>query len=226
MAYRFGILVFPGVQQLDLTGPYEIFAAAPGAEVHLIWKDCAPLAASSGLMLQPTARFADCQPLDLLCVPGGSGVDALMEDAETLAFIRARAPELRYLTSVCTGALILGAAGLLRGRRAATHWNARHLLAAFGATLDAGRVVRDGNLITAGGVTSGIDFGLAVVAEIYGPAEAERIQLYLEYAPAPPFTAGRPEDAPPAVLAAAQAALAASRQSREAIVARITSAAV
>jgi len=151
MGYRFGLLVFPGVQQLDLTGPYEIFAAAPGAEVHLISKSRAPLAASSGLMLQPTASFADCPKLDLLCVPGGSGVDALMEDAETLDFIRARAPELRYLTSVCTGALVLGAAGLLQGRRAATHWNARHLLASFGATPDAGRVVRDGTLITAGG---------------------------------------------------------------------------
>jgi cyclohexyl-isocyanide hydratase len=223
MTYRFGILVFPGVQQLDLTGPHEIFAAGTGAEVHLIWKNRAPLPASSGLMLQPTTTFADCPKLDLLCVPGGSGVDVLMEDAETLDFIRARAPDLRYLTSVCTGALVLGAAGLLRGRRAATHWNARHLLAAFGAMPDAGRVVRDGSLVTAGGVTSGIDFGLTVMAEIYGQAEAERIQLYLEYAPAPPFTAGRPEDARPAVLAAAQAALAASRQAREAIVARITS---
>lgn len=226
MTYRFGILVFPGVQQLDLTGPYEIFATAPGAEVHLLWKDCQPLTASSGLVLQPTTRFADCPPLDLLCVPGGPGVDRLMEDTETLNFIRGRAAELRYLTSVCTGALVLGAAGLLRGRRTATHWNARHLLAALGATPDAARVVRDGNLITAGGVTSGIDFGLAVIAEIYGQAEAERIQLYLEYAPAPPFATGRPEDAPPKVLAAAQAALAASRQAREAIVTRITSAAV
>lgn len=226
MGYRFGLLVFPGVQQLDLTGPYEIFAAAPGAEMHLIWKSREAVGASSGLLLQPTTTFADCPELDLLCVPGGSGVDALMEDAETLDFIRARAPGLRYLTSVCTGALVLGAAGLLHGRRAATHWNARHLLGAFGATPDAARVVRDGSLITAGGVTSGIDFGLTVVAEIYGRAEAERIQLYLEYAPAPPFVAGRPEEAPPDVLAAAQASLSASRQAREAIVARVTSRAV
>lgn len=222
MTCSFGILVFPGVQQLDLTGPYEIFAAAPGARVILIGRNRAPVTASSGLTFQPTATFADCPPLDLLCVPGGQGVDALLEDEETLAFLRSQAPQLRYLTSVCTGALVLGAAGLIAGRRVATHWNARDLLPAFGAVPDAGRVVRDGALITAGGVTSGIDFGLSVVAEIYGQAEAERIQLYLEYAPAPPFRAGRPEEAPPAVLAAARAAGAQSRAAREAIVARIT----
>lgn len=222
MTFTFGILVFPGVQALDLTGPYEIFACAPGARVLLIGKDRTPVTGSTGLLFHPTATFADCPALDLLCVPGGKGIDALLEDAETLAFLRGRAPELRYLTSVCTGALVLGAAGLIEGRRVATHWNARDQLPAFGAIPDAGRVVRDGNLFTAGGVTSGIDFGLSVIAEIYGQAEAERIQLYIEYAPAPPFHAGRPEDASPAVLTAARASSAPGRAARAAIIARIT----
>lgn len=222
MTLSFGILVFPGVQQLDLTGPYEVFASATDAAVHLLWKTTEPVTASTGLILHPTASFAEAPSLDLLCVPGGAGVNALMEDEETLAFLRAKAPATRFLTSVCTGALVLGAAGLIAGRRVATHWNARDFLPAFGAIPDSGRVVRDGTLITAGGVTSGIDFGLSVIAELYGQAEAERIQLTLEYAPAPPFAAGRPEDASPDVLAAARQALSASRAAREAIVARIT----
>ncbi|RWR31250.1 DJ-1/PfpI family protein [Sinirhodobacter populi] len=224
MTIRFGILAFPGVQQLDLTGPYEVFASAKGAEVHLIWKDLNPLRASTGLMLQPTVSLADCPPLDVLCIPGGGGVNALMEDQEVLDFIRARAGQVRYMTSVCTGSLVLGAAGLLRGRRATTHWNAHDFLARFGAIPVEGRVVRDGPLITAGGVTSGIDFGLAVIAELLGQAEAETVQLSLEYAPAPPFQAGTPETAPAAVLSAARERLAPSRHARAAILDRISAA--
>ncbi|HEV2572652.1 MAG TPA: DJ-1/PfpI family protein [Beijerinckiaceae bacterium] len=221
MTTRFGILVFPNVQQLDLTGPYEVFSAVRDAEVHLIWKDLAPLRSSTGLMLTPTATLDDCPPLDVLCVPGGGGVNPLMEDAVVLDFLRRRAGEVRYLTSVCTGSLVLGAAGLLVGRKATSHWNAHDLLAHFGAIPTQGRVVRDGSLITAGGVTSGIDFGLVVVAELFGREAAESIQLAMEYAPAPPFQAGTPDEAPPAILAMTKSKLSPSRQAREEIIERV-----
>ena len=221
MPFRFGLLAFPQVQQLDLTGPYEVFASVPGAEVHLIWKDLQPLRSATGLTLTPTTTFADCPPLDVLCVPGGAGINALLEDETVLAFLRERAPTLRYLTSVCTGSLVLGAAGLLKGKRATTHWNAHDFLARFGATPVAERVVRDGTLITAGGVTSGIDFGLTVVAELLGETEAQTIQLTIEYAPQPPFDAGTPREAPAAILGAARQRLAGSRKAREEILERL-----
>lgn len=222
MSARFGLLVFPGVQQLDLTGPYEVFASAEGAEVHLIWKDRQPVVSATRLLLAPTTTFAECPPLDVLCIPGGVGVNALLEDQETLGFVRARAAEARYVTSVCTGSLVLGAAGLLAGRKATTHWNAHDLLAHFGAIPTQGRVVQDGNLITAGGVTSGVDFGLTVVAALLGREEAETVQLALEYAPAPPFNAGTPAEAGPEIVAAARRRFGDSRAAREAIIARIT----
>ena len=222
MTRHIGILVFPGVQQLDLTGPYEVFASLPDTKVHLIWKDRAPITSATGLVLIPTMTFGECPKLDVICVPGGGGVNALLEDAETLAFVRARAQQARYVTSVCTGSLVLGAAGLLKGRKATTHWFAHDFLERFGAIPVHGRVVRDGNLITAGGVTAGIDFGLTVVAELVGQADAEAIQLGLEYAPAPPFAAGTPDEAPRAVLAAVKDRLAGTRQAREAIIGRLT----
>lgn len=221
MTLRFGLLAFPQVQQLDLTGPYEVFASVPGSEVHLIWKDLRPLRSATGLMLTPTVSFADCPPLDVLCVPGGAGVNALLEDEAVLAFLRERAPGLRYLTSVCTGSLVLGAAGLLSGKRATSHWNALDFLSRFGAEPVAERVVRDGTLITAGGVTSGIDFGLTVVAELLGETEAQTIQLAIEYAPQPPFDAGTPREAPAEILQAARLRLAGSRKAREDILARL-----
>jgi cyclohexyl-isocyanide hydratase len=221
MTRHIGILVFPGVQQLDLTGPYEVFASLPDTKVHLIWKDRAPITSATGLVLGPTMTFGECPTLDVICVPGGGGVNALLEDAETLAFIRAQAKQARYVTSVCTGSLVLGAAGLLKGRKATTHWYAHDFLEKFGAIPVHGRVVRDSNLITAGGVTAGIDFGLAVVAELVGRTEAEAIQLGLEYAPEPPFTAGTPEEAPSAVVAAVKERLAPTRMAREAIIARL-----
>lgn len=224
MSVRIGILVFPNVQQLDLTGPYELFSSAPDTEVHLVWKEVAPLKASTGLALVPTTSFADCPQLDVLCIPGGAGVNPLMEDAETLAFIRKQAAGVRYLTSVCTGSLVLGAAGLLKGKKATSHWNAVDLLAQFGAEPTKGRVVRDGILFTAGGVTSGIDFGLVIVAELFGDAVAQRIQLMIEYAPQPPFNAGTPDTAPAEVLADARARASGGRKSREEIIARVVSA--
>ncbi|MFD1626678.1 DJ-1/PfpI family protein [Azospirillum griseum] len=220
MTLGFGLLAFPTVQQLDLSGPYEVFASVPGGEVHLLWKDTAPLRSATGLILTPTTRLEDCPPLDVLCVPGGTGINALLEDAETLAFVRAQADRARFVTSVCTGALVLGAAGLLAGKRATTHWNAMDFLPRFGAIPTPGRVVEDGRIITAGGVTAGIDFGLTVVAALLGRTEAETIQLALEYAPAPPFAAGTPDQAPAPVLAAARDRLAASRAARVAILER------
>lgn len=221
MTLDIGFLVFPHVQQLDLTGPYEVFASLPGARVHLIWKRLEPVLSSTGLALMPSASFASAPGLDVLCVPGGVGINVLLEDAETLAFVKAQAATARYVTSVCTGALVLGAAGLLRGRKATTHWNARDFLPRFGAIVSEGRVVKDGNLITAGGVTAGIDFGLALIAELAGREAAETIQLALEYQPAPPFNAGTPKAASAEILAAARARGRASRQLREAIIARI-----
>ncbi|WP_375465248.1 DJ-1/PfpI family protein [uncultured Methylobacterium sp.] len=226
MTIRIGLLVFPRVQQLDLTAPYEVFASLPGAEVHLVGASLDTVASATGLPLTPTTTFAACPNLDVLCVPGGIGVNALMRDEAALAFVRARGERARYVTSVCTGALVLGAAGLLRDRRATTHWAALDLLAAFGATPVRARVVRDGHLITGGGVTAGIDFALTVVSELAGIEAAQGVQLAIEYAPAPPFDAGTPETAPPAVLAAARARLAASRTERERIVAAITGAVV
>jgi cyclohexyl-isocyanide hydratase len=220
MSLTIGILVFPRVQQLDLTGPYEVFASARGTQVHLIWKDLRPLTSATGLLLTPTMTFEDCPPLDVICVPGGGGVNALLRDEEVLGFIRNQAGNARFITSVCTGSMVLGAAGLLQGKRAATHWNALDFLPRFGAVPDEGRVVKDGNLITAGGVTSGIDFGLTVIAELIGQTEAEIVQLSLEYAPAPPFNSGTPKDAAPAILEQARQRLSASRVEREAILAQ------
>jgi cyclohexyl-isocyanide hydratase len=216
-----GLLLFPRLTQLDLTGPFEVFAKWPGASVHLLWKAREPVAAETGMRILADTTLADCPKLDVLCVPGGPGTAAMMEDAEVLAFLREQAGRVRFVTSVCTGALILGAAGLLRGKRATTHWASHDLLGALGAIPTKGRVVRDGNLITGGGVTAGIDFALTVVAEIAGPAVAQGIQLQIEYAPAPPFDAGSPETAPTDVVASARQRYAKMRAAREELVARI-----
>ena len=204
MTVHIGILLFPKVQQLDLTGPYDVFATMPGVTVHLLWRELEPVVSSTGLLLMPTRTFRGCPPLDVICVPGGVGVDALMEDSDTLDFIKAQASTARYVTSVCTGALVLGAAGLLKGRRATTHWASHDLLESFGAIPVKERVVRDGNLMTGGGVTAGIDFALTLVSELFDPEKAQLIQLQLEYAPAPPFDSGRPDSASPSVLATAK----------------------
>ncbi len=210
-----GLLVFPRVQQLDLTGPYEVFASWPEARVRLIGKSRESVASSTGLRLTPTTTYADCPQLDVICVPGGAGVNALMRDERTLSFVRAQAKGARFVTSVCTGALVLGAAGLLRGKRATTHWASLDLLAAFGAVPVEARVVRDGALVTGGGVTAGIDFALTLVAELAGRDVAEAIQLNLEYAPEPPFAAGSPETARPEIVARVRAAMSGVRAERE-----------
>lgn len=196
-----GLLLFPGLTQLDLTGPHEVFVRAPGADVHLIWKNRDPVTADSGLKLIPSTTFAECPKLDILCVPGGPGQIALMDDDETLTFLQRKAQEVSWVTSVCTGSLILGAAGLLQGFRATTHWGSLDQLTLLGATPVSERVVIDRNRISGAGVTSGIDFALTVVAEIYGASAAQRIQLQLEYDPEPPFVSGSPRTAAPELVA-------------------------
>ncbi len=222
--FRSGMLVFPKLTQLDLTGPYEVLSRLPGTETLLVWKDLQPVRTEHGLAILPTTTFAECPPLDLVLVPGGPGVNPLLEDPEVLAFLRDAAARARYVVSICTGALVLGAAGLLRGRRAATHWMSRELLPAFGAEPMAERVVRDGNLFTGGGVTAGIDVALTVAAEIAGRAAAEAIQLAIEYDPDPPFASGSPESADPAVLAAVLARAAPRQRDRAERVARAAAA--
>jgi cyclohexyl-isocyanide hydratase len=223
MTLQVGFLAFPQVQQLDLTGPYDVLASLPSTTCRLIWKTCEPLPSSSGLILTPDCTFDDCPQLDILCIPGGSGITDLMVDPETLAFVRKQAAHARYLTSVCTGALLLGAAGLLRGRRATTHWAFHELLESLGAIAQRARVVRDGNLITGGGVTAGIDFALALAAELAGEQEAQAIQLELEYSPAPPFDAGHPDTAPQAITALVMQRAASGLARRRQIVGQIAS---
>ncbi len=198
---QIGLLVFPNVTQLDLTGPLQVFTSVPGVTVHLIWKRLEPVPSDAVMVLTPTTTFADCPQLDVICVPGGYGTDDLVNDTEVLDFLRAQAEGARYLTSVCTGALVLGAAGLLQGYRATTHWTAMECLAPFGAIPTASRVCVDRNRITGGGVTAGIDFALTLVAELFDRATAEAVQLRLEYDPAPPFDAGSPATAPADVVA-------------------------
>ncbi len=195
MTFRIGMLVFPDIMQLDMTGPHEVFTKMPDTEVLMVWKTLDPVTAGGGMRMLPDVTYENCQPLDLICVPGGAGMNALLNDAETLAFIRKQAETAKYVTSVCTGSLVLAAAGLLKGKRAACHWMSRDMLKEFGAIPDPSRVVIDGKFISGGGVTAGIDFGLAVAAEIFGEDQAKAIQLGIEYAPQPPFNAGSPETA-------------------------------
>jgi cyclohexyl-isocyanide hydratase len=205
---QIGLLLFPKLTQLDLAGPYEVFARVPGATVHVVWKTRDPVACDRGLQLVPTTTFAECPPLDVICVPGGPGQVDVMDDDETLAFLRRHAQGAQWITSVCTGSLLLGAAGLLTGYRAACHWASRDQLALLGAEPVDARVVIDRNRASGGGVTAGIDFALALVAAMKGEALAKAIQLGIEYAPAPPFAAGTPQQAEPAVVAQVSALLA------------------
>jgi cyclohexyl-isocyanide hydratase len=195
-----GLVLFPDLTQLDLTGPYEVFARMPRTHVHLIAATLAPVRSERGLTMTPDTTFDHAPALDILCVPGGVGVNAMMEDAALLEFLQVQSRQARYVTSVCTGALLLGAAGLLRGYRATTHWLSMDLLPLFGAEPVDERVVIDRNRITGGGVTAGIDFGLVVASEIFGPSVAQEIQLTIEYNPSPPFAGGSPGSAPADVV--------------------------
>ena len=212
---RIALLLFPEITQLDLTGPYEVFCRMPDVKVDLVWKDRGPVRTEHGLHLQASQRFDEVSTVDVLCVPGGFGVNALLTDPETLSFVRRVAASARYVTSVCSGALILGAAGLLKGKRATTHWAATQYLADFGAIETKGRLVRDGTLITGGGVTAGIDLALQVAAELHGQDCAEAIQLMIEYNPAPPFDAGHPERARPELVNQIRSNLAEAQKRRQ-----------
>lgn len=198
---QIGILFFPNVTQLDAMGPAQVLSRLPGARMHMIWKSRDPVATDSGFSVLPTTTFGDCPQLDVICVPGGAGQVALMNDVETLSFLRRQAEGARYITSVCTGSLVLAAAGLLKGYRSACHWSVRDELAAFGAIPVADRVVRDRNRLSGGGVTAGIDFGLTLAAELAGDQAARAIQLMMEYDPKPPFDSGNPEKAGPELVA-------------------------
>ena len=211
--------LFPGVTQLDFTGPHEVFSSLPGASVILASTEGGTIEATGGMSFSGLRRLSEVPECDVVCVPGGIGAtDSAIRDTVFLAELRRLAATARFVTSVCTGSLVLGAAGLLRGKRAATHWGWRDLLAPFGAIADTARVVRDGNVITGGGVTAGMDFALSVVAELVGDEAAQAIQLRMEYAPAPPFNAGSPETAPPPILARVRERMATFARQRRAAV--------
>jgi cyclohexyl-isocyanide hydratase len=201
-----GFVIFPELTQLDFTGPLQVLAKLPDTKTCILARSLAPVPSDCGLGLVPTHTFATCPPLDLICIPGGaSGVIGAIDDRETVDFVRAQGSRARYVTSVCTGAFLLGVAGLLKGHRATTHWAYTDLLPLVGARHEKARIVKDGNLITAGGVTSGIDFALSVAAEIAGETTARAIQLGIEYDPEPPFDAGHPDRAPAEAKAAVSA---------------------
>ena len=198
---QIGMVIFPKLTQLDMTGPYEVLARLPNTRVHLVAHAMAPVKTDRGMQIVPTVTFADCPQLDVVMVPGGPGQQDLMEDETVLEFLRRQARSAKYLTSVCTGSLVLGAAGLLKGRRATCHWAAIDHLKPLGATPVSERVVVDGNVITGAGVASGIDFALTVAAMLEGEDVARQIQLQIEYDPAPPFNSGSPRSASPETVA-------------------------
>jgi cyclohexyl-isocyanide hydratase len=218
---QIGFVIFPNLTQLDFTGPLEVLARLPGASTHVAAKTLQPVASDSALKLMPTTTFADCPALDLVCIPGGFGVVQAIEDEETMDFVRRQGAGAKYVTSVCIGAFVLGAAGLLQGKKATTHWAFHHLLPRVGAIPVKERVVRDGNRFTGGGVTAGIDFALTVMAEIAGPDIAQAVQLALEYDPHPPFNSGSPCVAPQAVKKAADERYAARLSAFEAALSRV-----
>lgn len=198
---QIGLLMYPGMTHLDLTGPEQILSRMGNVQLHYLWKTRDAVVADSGLTLLPSMTLRDCPALDVVFVGGGGGQVPLMTDDETLSFLRAQGADASYVTAVCTGSLLLGAAGLLRGCKATTHWAFTELLPLFGATYEKGRVVVDGNRVTGGGVTAGLDFALTLVAQLRGEDVARRLTLELEYDPAPPFDCGHPDRADAELLA-------------------------
>lgn len=194
-------LVFPNVTQLDLTGPAQVLSRLGNTSLNLVWKDKNPVPTDAGFPLLPTATLNEIEQADIVCIPGGLGTLDLIQDEEVLAWVRKVAGEARWVTSVCTGSLVLGAAGLLKGYRATCHWASIDQLAYFGAIPTRARVVEDRNRFTGGGVTSGIDFALALTARLRGDSHAKFIQLSIEYDPKPPFDSGTPEKVSPEILA-------------------------
>jgi len=194
--YNIGLVIYPGMTHLDITGPHQVFSFVREARVHMLWKNLEPVTSAEGLTILPTTTFNECPQLDVICVPGGGmGTLETMSDSEMLEFLKQQSKTAKYITSVCTGSLILAAAGLLKGYRAGCHWMFREYLAMLDVEVGTERVVIDRNRITGGGVTAGIDFGLVVVSQLCDEETAKRIQLMLEYNPAPPFDVGSPEKA-------------------------------
>jgi cyclohexyl-isocyanide hydratase len=217
-----GMMLFPNLTQLDFTAPYEVFSRLPDAKVYLLAPTLEPIYSESGFCLFPNTSFERSPALDVLFVPGGLGVNAKLEDAAFLHFLKTPGEHAGYVTSVCTGSLLLAAAGLLQGYRATTHWFYMELLEMFGVETVADRVVIDRNRITSGGVTAGIDFGLVLAAQLYGEMVAQEIQLWMEYNPAPPFQSGSPQTASPNVVENARAEGKRLWETRRQIIQRIT----
>lgn len=212
---QIGSLLFEGLDQIDLTGPFEVFSRIPNSTYRIFAKTTAPMRDLRGLRLMADAVLTEAPQLDLLHVPGGFGQEVLMDDEDVLAWLRDQAAGVRCLFSVCTGALICGAAGLLKGRRATTHWASMHLLPFFGAIPVDERVVTDGKIVCAAGVTAGIDGALRVAADLRGAEVAQAIQLSIAYAPEPPFRSGTPESAPPSVRERVRLSFRAMTEQRE-----------
>jgi cyclohexyl-isocyanide hydratase len=218
-----GIVLFPGVTQLDFTGPYEVFTRFPNTNLYLLSETLEPIKSDRGLIFLPGTTFAAAPNLDVLFVPGGPGINAKLEDKDFLDFLKIQGKQARYVTAVCTGSLLLAAAGLLTGYRATTHWLSLNLLEMLGVEAVRQRIVIDRNRITGGGVTAGIDFALAIAAELFGETLAQEIQLQIEYNPQPPFDSGSPDSAPADVLAHVQAASHNFQESRRQIIQRVIS---
>ena len=221
MTRRIGMLIFPRLTQLDMTGPYEVLARLPDTTVDLVARTMDPVTTDRGMQIVPTVTYETCPPLDIIMVPGGPGQQDLMEDEAALSFLRKHAAQAKYVTSVCTGSLVLAAAGLLKGKRATSHWAALEHLPLLGAIPVREQVVVDGNIVTGAGVTSGIDFALKLAAILEGEKVAREIQLQIEYEPEPPFDSGSPERASPETLATVKARLAKLGEERRAVAARV-----
>ena len=205
MSFRVVIPIFDNVTQLDFTGPAQMFAKVPDIDLCIASKNATPVKTDSGFSVAAPYTFADCPAADLICVPGGGGVMDAIQDPYFLSFVERQARQARYITSVCTGMFALGALGLLKGRKVTSHWGYTDVIADCGGVFTEGRVVIDGNLITAGGVTSGVDFSLTVIAQVFGEETARLTQLSMEYNPQPPFEGGHPSVAKPDTLASAKA---------------------
>jgi len=218
MSTTIGMVLFPKLTQLDLTGPYEVFARMPDTKVLLLAASLEPIETEKGLTILPNCTFADCPKIDVLFVPGGPGINPKLSDDDLLYFLRAKAIDAKYITSVCTGALLLARAGLLEGYKATTHWLSMDLLRQLGVEAVDARVVKDRNRITGGGVTAGIDFGLSIAAEMFGEEVANAIQLMMEYQPQPPLQSGHPSTATPETVAKVTAAAAPYQLERQKII--------
>ena len=221
MTRRFGMLIFPRLTQLDMTGPYEVLARLPDTQVDLVAKTMDPVTTDRGMQIVPTVTYETCPPLDIVMVPGGPGQQDLMEDEAALSFLRKQAAGAKYVTSVCTGSLVLAAAGLLKGKRATCHWAAIEHLALLGAIPTKERVVVDGDVVTGAGVASGIDFALTLASILEGEAVAREIQLQIEYDPDPPFDGGSPKTARPETIAALSSRLSKLNEERRTVATRV-----